>query len=35
MPVGTWHVQMFAGPNLMPVSPEVALTITAPAGGGH
>jgi putative serine protease PepD len=34
MPVGTWHVQMFAGPSLKPVSPEVAVTVTAPAGGG-
>jgi putative serine protease PepD len=34
MPAGTYRVQMFAGPNLMPVSPEVALTITAPARGG-
>jgi putative serine protease PepD len=34
MPTGTWHVQMFAGPSLKPVSPEVALTVTAPAGSG-
>jgi putative serine protease PepD len=32
MPAGTWHIQMFAGPNLMPVGPEAALTVTAPAG---
>ena len=37
MPVGTYQVQMFAGPRLIPVSQAVALTITAPApqaGGG-
>ena len=31
LPVGTYQVQMFAGPSLTPVSPAVALTITAPA----
>jgi putative serine protease PepD len=38
LPVGTYQVQMFAGPSLTPVSQAVALTITAPAtpqaGGG-
>ena len=34
LPVGTYHVQMFAGPSLMPVGQAVTLTITAPPGGG-
>ena len=33
LPVGTYHVQLFAGPNLDPVGPTASLQVTAPSAG--